>query len=173
MAQSGKKPPEEVLSGDMPGSRDSNPVGRPSKYTKKLADTICLLIGEGMSLRKVCQQEGMPATGTVMRWLIDHQDFQEQYAKAKERGVEAWGEEILDISDDGTNDWMEDSYMKGKSPGWKVNGEAVQRSKLRVDTRKWLMSKLKPKKYGDSLDLSGEQKIIVETRKFGSGSKDS
>jgi hypothetical protein len=63
-------------------------------------------------------------------------------------------EEILDIADDGSNDWMEKLDKDGKSVGWAVNGEAVQRSKLRVDARKWIASKLKPKKYGDKLDTT-------------------
>ena len=68
-------------------------------------------------------------------------------------------EEILDISDDGTNDWEEREIARGRTI-IALNTEAVQRSKLRVDTRKWLMAKMKPKKYGDTLDLtSGGDKL--------------
>lgn len=137
-------------------------MGRPSKYNQKVADVICAGLSAGMSLRKVCREEDMPDITTVMRWMYVHDDFRQQYARAKEQGSEAWAEEILEIADDGTNDYMEDDYMKGKSPGWSVNGENIQRSKLRVDTRKWLMSKLVAKKYGDKIDVtSGGDKVQV------------
>lgn len=102
----------------------------------------------------------MPSAATVFNWMRTYPKFLEQYARAKQESADAMAEEIMDISDDGTNDWMEDQYMKGKSPGWKVNGEAVQRSKLRVDTRKWLMSKMKPKKYADKLDVTTNGKDL-------------
>jgi hypothetical protein len=63
-------------------------------------------------------------------------------------------EEMLDITDDGSNDWMEIHDKDGTSIGWKLNGEHVQRSRLRVDTRKWVASRLKPKKYSERLDMN-------------------
>lgn len=80
--------------------------------------------------------------------------FQERYAQAKAECADALVEEIIDIADDGTNDWMEVHDKDGACVGYKLNGEHVQRSKLRVDSRKWIASKLKPKKYGDSVDLN-------------------
>lgn len=139
-----------------------NPVGRPSDYTQEKADLICSLIAEGRSLSSVCREEGMPGSSSVFRWLRENQEFRKNYDTSMRERTLAHGEQLIDISDDGTNDWMEDQYMKGKSPGWKVNGEAVQRSKLRVDTRKWLMSKMEPKKYGDKMDVtSGGEPISV------------
>ncbi len=69
-------------------------------------------------------------------------------------------EEIVEIADDGRNDWMEVMSKDGESIGWRLNGEAVQRSRLRVDARKWLMSKLLPKKYGESKDDGGNQQDV-------------
>lgn len=135
-------------------------MARPSKYTQQLADLICERLSEGQSLRTVCKEEDVPSAQTVFSWMRIYPKFLEQYARAKQESADAMAEEIMDISDDGTNDWMEDQYMKGKSPGWKVNGEAVQRSKLRVDTRKWLMSKMKPKKYADKLDVTTNGKDL-------------
>lgn len=80
---------------------------------------------------------------TVFRWLAQHGEFQEQYARAREAQADYLAEEILDIADDGTNDWME------REGNTLVDHEHISRSKLRVDARKWLMSKLLPKKYGD------------------------
>jgi hypothetical protein len=93
----------------------------------------------------------MPDCATVFRWIRVKEGFREQYTRAKEESADALLEETLDIADDGSNDWMESNDPN--NPGYRANGEHVQRSRLRVDTRKWAMSKLKPKKYGDKLDL--------------------
>jgi hypothetical protein len=85
-----------------------------------------------------------------MRWARDNEVFREQYAKAREALLEHWAEEITEIADDGSNDWMERSEKKGG--GYEANGEHIQRSRLRVDTRKWLLSKLAAKKYGDRVE---------------------
>lgn len=146
------------------------PKGRPTKYNDKVAELICMGISDGMSLRRVCQDEGMPDKATVFRWLIAHDSFRDQYARAKQQGAEAWAEEIMDIADDGSNDWMESTHPK--NPGYDYNGEAVQRSKLRVDTRKWLMSKLQPKKYGEHMDLTSDGEKIQIAPIYQGGSLD-
>jgi hypothetical protein len=126
-----------------------------------MADRICGGLALGLSLKKVlATSDDMPDHATVFRWLRVHADFLEQYDRAKEEGADAMSDDLLDIADDGTNDWMEDQYMKGRSPGWKVNGEAVQRSKLRIDARMWLMSKHKPKKYGAKVDMTTNGKDL-------------
>ena len=142
--------------------------GRPTDYNQELATKICEEIALGNSLRSVCRRDDMPAMSTVFRWLgeEDKTQFKEQYARACEERTEAMAEDLLDISDDGTNDFME---IETEDGGVKVieNRENVQRSKLRVDTRKWLMSKMKPKKYGEKLDLtSGGEKLSAATVLF-------
>lgn len=141
-------------------------VGRPTKFSPKIANVILAGLSEGMSLRKICREHTndpkFPDIRSVMRWMLDNDEFSQQYARAKEQGAEAWAEEILEIADDGTNDYVADNYDKGRTPGYRVDGENIQRSKLRVDTRKWLMAKMKPKKYGDKLDVtSGGDKVEV------------
>ncbi|TXH10037.1 MAG: terminase small subunit protein [Spirochaetes bacterium] len=128
-------------------------MGRPSSFTEEIAAEICAQIIEGKSLRTICLADDMPDVRTVMRWVSSNPLFRQQYARAKEEQADALVEEILDISDDGTNDWMEARDKDGAAIGWRENGEAIQRSKLRVDTRKWVASKLKAKKYGDSASL--------------------
>ena len=135
-------------------------VGRPSEYTKEIADKICDKLSDGISLRTVCLADDMPDKVTVFRWIRQNDEFRNQYARAKEESADAMGEDVMDISDNGTNDYMEDDYQKGKTPGYQLNGENIQRSKLRVDTRKWLMSKMKPKKYGDKLDMTTNGKDL-------------
>lgn len=136
--------------------------GRPSSFTKKLGDKICAEIAEGKSLRTVCASPSMPAKATVFRWLRlpDYQDFRDQYARACEDRANAFAEELLDIADDATNDYMEVIDKDGIVVGYKVNGEAILRSKLRSDNRKWLMAKMLPKKYGEKLDLTNSDRTL-------------
>lgn len=118
-------------------------MGRPTSFTQEIADTICEKLMEPLSLRKICLSEDMPSGTTVFRWLSDerYSSFREQYARAREAQADALFDECLDIADDGANDWMGEDD--------KYNGDAVQRSKLRIDTRKWMAGKLRPKVYGD------------------------
>ena len=130
--------------------------GRPSLYTEELAAEICQRIASGETLSQICRtSEHMPARTTVLLWALDDREgFSDRYARAREMQFEAWADEITEISDDGTNDWMERESKDG-STQTVLNGEHVQRSRLRVDSRKWLLSKLKPERYGDKLQHSG------------------
>lgn len=88
----------------------------------------------------------MPSASTVFRWLSAQPAFQEQYALAREAQADTLFDEMLDIADDGSNDWMAD---KEEEDGFRYNGDAVQRSRLRIEARKWMAGKLRPKKYSD------------------------
>ena len=136
-------------------------TGRPTKYTKELADEICALLATGMSARSVLREEHMPSMNTFWRWIRENDEFREQYARAKDEASEAIAEDMFDIADDGTNDWMDVKF--GKETRRVVDNEALGRSKLRVDTRKWYLSKIKPKKYGEHLKIDQETEI---THKF-------
>jgi len=127
-------------------------MGRPTEYSIELADSICERIADGESLKTICHSESMPCMSSIFNWLRKDKEFVEKYARAKEAQVEALAEELLDIADDATNDWMDKRF--GETEVRVIDNEAIQRSKLRVDTRKWLMSKLQPKKYGEKLDLN-------------------
>lgn len=136
------------------------PSSLPVTYTPELAAEILEKLSEGQSLRTACKPDHLPAVSTWFLWMRAHVGLSEQYTQAKQEAADAFTEDILDIADDGTNDWMADNYDKGKTPGYALNGENIQRSKLRIETRRWLASKLKPKKYGDKLDLtSGGEKL--------------
>lgn len=136
-------------------------AGRPSDYTTETAELICMRLSEGESLRSVCSDEGMPSKQSVLRWLTKHEEFRCQYVRAKEQGAEALAEEMFDIADDGANDWMEKKDKDGEAIGWQLNGEHVRRSQLRIDTRKWYLSKIMPKKYGEKVQTDS-----VVTHKF-------
>ena len=126
--------------------------GRPSLYTEALAAKICQRLAEGESLRAICADKAMPSISTVMGWLFDgnHGDFPEQYARAREAQAEIRADEIVDIADDASGDFTADKDGKVVA-----NSEHIQRSRLRVDARKWIAAKLLPKRYGDKLDLGG------------------
>lgn len=115
---------------------------------------ICERIADGESLRQVLEAEGMPASSTVFKWLAEDGSFSEQYARAREAQADAVFDDILSIADDGRNDWMERKNSDGQVIGWQENGEALRRSQLRIEARKWMAGKLKPKKYGEKLDLN-------------------
>lgn len=126
-----------------------------SIYTEELVDSILDKIIEGKSMSSICREEGMPAPSTVMRWIANNKDLQERYARACVERTEALMEEMFAIADDSSNDWM-------MIDGHRVaNREVIDRSKLRVDVRKWNMAKMKPKKYGDKIDIDGEIRHIT------------
>lgn len=123
----------------------AKPKGRPTDYTPELAAEICKRVAEVGSLRKVCRDEDMPDESTVRKWAIeDREGFYPHYAKAREIGYSGLADETLEIADDGTND----SYVD-EDGGTRINTDVIARSRLRVDTRKWLLSKVLPKVYGD------------------------
>jgi hypothetical protein len=130
--------------------------GRPSLYSQELADKICEQVVLGYSMRTICKDESMPCIATVFSWFRTKPEFLAQYDKAKENQADTLAEDILDIADNGDNDWMEKNDPDNK--GYAYNGEHVQRSRLRVDARKWIASKLKPKKYGERItqDINGK-----------------
>lgn len=116
-------------------------------------------ISGGLSLRKSIEELNTISRETFFEWIAKDKELADQYARATEVRADAIFEEIFDIADDGTNDWVEKFDKQGES-FYDLNGEHIQRSKLRIDARKWALSKMQPKKYGDKLDLtSGNEKI--------------
>lgn len=127
--------------------RLGRPKGSGSGYTPEIALAICEALANGQSLRSYCREDGKLKPSTVCTWLVEHKDFAERYARAREAQADALFEEALEIADDGSNDWME--RHDGENVGYAINGEHVSRSRLRVDTRKWAAGKMRPAMYGD------------------------
>lgn len=122
--------------------------GRPSEFTPELASLICGRLASGESLRSICQSDDIPAKSTILGWVVDNREgFSDQYARARKIQAEDLADEIFAVADDGSNDWQETKF------GPMVNAENINRSRLRVDTRKWYLSKVLPKIYGDKLAL--------------------
>lgn len=151
-------------------AKQKKPIGKASTFNDDVFQKICERIADGEPLRQICREQGMPAYRTFYDWIDkdnallsnENEDVRAtslnlsaRFARAREDGHDAIAEEALKIADDGTNDWMEKQDKDGKNIGWQLNGEHVQRSKLRIETRLKLLSKWNPKKYGDKVELSG------------------
>ena len=133
-------------------------------YSEALALAICNHIANCVSLRAIAAMEGMPTVTTIMNWLADETkpEFLEQYARAREAQADKMAEDILAIADEECTMVRADKHGTKDDDG-EGNTEvvfdatAVARNKLRVDARKWLASKMAPKKYGDKVqaELTG------------------
>jgi len=127
--------------------------------TAERADALCEFIEQGGSLRGFCAIEGNPCKTTVLKWLRTNAAFAAQYASARARQMDHYAEEILEIADDNTNDIEEVEIAEGVKVT-RTNHDVINRAKLRIDTRRWLMGKLAPKKYGDKLDVTTDGKKL-------------
>lgn len=136
---------------------DDKPVRRGPKslYGAEHVDIICERISKGESLIKVCETLGLPSRHLFASWLVCPEkspcpsEILNKYARARELQAEYYAEEIISISDDGSNDKYVDE--KGKT---RTDQDVIARSRLRVDARKWYASKLAPKKYGEKVETT-------------------
>lgn len=144
-------------------AKSTNPErkGRPTVFTPELEDKICEEIAKGKSLVSILKAKGMPDYSTVTRYLRKTQGqedgFCTKYARAREDQADYLFDQILAIADDGSNDTYVDDEGKDK-----VDYDHIQRSKLRVDARKWMASKLRPKRYGESTTLRNDEESPVK-----------
>lgn len=132
----------------MPKNKKEHKVvkrGRPPLYKAEIADYIIEKLCEGVSIRKICLEKGMPNSDTLYNWINKYPEFAERYRKAKAEYAEAMAEKLLDIADEATP-------------------EMVAVAKLRVETRKWILARLAPKKYGDrtQIELTGDADAPVQ-----------
>ncbi len=126
--------------------------GRKTKYSEPLGRAICKMLANGMTLAAVCRRPGMPARPTVIGWASDPKHpFSDMYVRAREIGYLTMADDLTEIADDASNDWMDKWY--GENVERVVDKECVMRSKLRIDTRKWLLAKALPKVYGEKVDI--------------------
>lgn len=111
-------------------------TGRPTDYTKDMADKICEKIANGRSLRSICAEDGVPPMKTIYRWLEANEEFRHQYARARDKQADYFAEEIIEIADSA-----------------EAESAAVSKAKLQIDARKWAASKIAPKKYGNKQEI--------------------
>ncbi len=124
------------------------PGGRPTDYCKEMADLICERVAtHTIGLKQLCSMyEDLPVQSTINLWRFKHAEFSEQYAQAKLMQADLLAEECLDIADDDSRDHK----INPETGDEYLNTEFVARSRLRIDTRKWLAAKLLPRQYGES-----------------------
>jgi len=134
-----------------------------SIFTPALFTTICDRISRGESLRSVCRDPEMPHKSTVLRWLREKPQLRDQYRNARDDLLEYWASDILEIADDGTLDTIPGLNKYGDEV-MVPNHANVQRDRLRIHARQWLLGKLQPKVYGDrvDVDVSGEIQHTVD-----------
>lgn len=135
-------------------------MGRPSDYTPEIASEICGRLIEGESLRAICRDDGMPHAATVCRWLGEHEAFREQYARAREAQADILFDEILHIADT-----PQDGVKTKVLPDGTVesqHGDMIDHRRLQVDSRKWMLGKMQPRKYGDKQTLEHTGKVTVD-----------
>lgn len=128
-------------------------MGRPSTYTPEIAEEICNRLAGGQSLSAICKEDDMPCIAAVMNWLAKSEEgdvrfsgFVESYVRAREVQADVIFDECLEIADDSGADVIIDP----ETGLLKINGDGVQRAKLRIETRMRMAGKLRPKKYGDN-----------------------
>ncbi|WP_426525045.1 hypothetical protein [Bradyrhizobium sp. McL0615] len=160
-------------------------MARPSEYTEEVATQICERMTEGVGLLKLCQEDAMPSRTTVYRWLEAHKPFRDKYARAREAMMDFYAEQILAVAFDESGDiTIEQDGDKTKAV---ANHAKVQRDRLKVDSLKWIASKLFPRQYGDKLagddsrpggpltikweDVTRIERVIIDPRDHGAHSE--
>lgn len=123
------------------------------RFSQEIFDEICVRIANGESLRKICKDDDMPNLTTVWKWLNNNPELDKQYMRAREEQAETFVDEIQEISD----------AIIPLGPDGKIDNGAVNQARLRVDARKWIASKLKPKKFGDYTKIQAEVKDTSST----------
>ena len=118
-------------------------MGAPTKLTDKVASEICERLASGDSLKQICLTKGMPSERSVFNWLLKDADFLQQYTRARERQADAFAEQLVQIAED--------------------ESIPVDRARLQVDTKKWIMARVAAKKYGDKIEqqMSGNLTIVA------------
>ncbi len=125
-------------------------TGRPSDYTPEIALKICEELAEGATLRRLVATGQYPARSTIFDWLVKHDDFRRQYGLALQLRLDARADEILDIADDKDDDYLVVKSEDGEdaAPVVRENPTVINRSKVQINARQWLMAKESPRKYG-------------------------
>lgn len=139
-------------------------AGRPRSYRSALAEEICQRLADGETLRQICVEEHMPTRSTVFLWIQqDTEGFSDRYKSAREFHLESLSDDIVGLADV----CREGTKTKTTKDGIETTtGDMVERARLQVDARKWLLSKLRPEKYGDktAVDLRTPEGISVTIR---------
>jgi hypothetical protein len=139
-----------------------NRSGRPTKYSKELAERLCRIIATtSKGIKTICaENEDFPTPGTFFVWLADVQEFSDLYAKAKDEQCQVLADDIIEIADTAKMGQVTIATQSGnKKPRIKETriADMIRHRTLQIDVRKWLLSKLAPKVYGDRIQLADDR----------------
>ena len=156
-----ENPPEYL---NPPESQKRGALVRPNSiYDRdKIMKIVCNRVASSnASLATICSAPNMPDVSEISEWLRADESYIEMYEDAKRRQADWLVEEMVEIADDSRNDWMEKHGRDAE--GYRLNGEHISRTKLRIDTRKWCAAKLRPKKYGERSDVNITQEFSLSS----------
>lgn len=128
-------------------------AGRPTKKDQALLDEICARVMSGRSLRDVTRDEDMPTNPMVYQWLAADPEFAGQYARATLVRADVLADQMFDIADTPMPGIKTKTDADGNVET--TEGDMIEHRRLMIDTRKWALSKINPRKYGDKLGIGG------------------
>lgn len=142
-------------------------MARPTIYDPEIAAELLATIATTRhGLAYICDlKDYFPHPATVYRWLLDDKEFCEKYTRAKEDQLQVLEDELLLIADNTELGTM--VTIKGDGTEERKMYDMIEHRKLRIESRKWLMGKLKPKKYGDKTIVSGDETQPLVVRHIG------
>jgi hypothetical protein len=138
--------------------KPKRPVGAPSLYTREKAIEICARISNGESLAQMVKDPNMPVQSTVYKWLLENPEFSEMYTRAREWQADTNADQILQIADEHPPEYTDD---KGRTM---LDSSYIAWQRSRIDARKWTAMKLKPRKYGDRMQMAGDSENPLEMK---------
>lgn len=136
-------------------SKNKQSTGKAGTYDKEaIIDKIAAGLANGITLREMCREDGMPSFVAVYDWIKADESIALRIARAREAGYDCIADQIIEIIDDSAND-----FVKDKDGSERPNGEVVARSRLRAEMRLKLLAKWSPKKYGEKLAVGGSDDL--------------
>lgn len=133
-------------------------MGRPTTYSQAKADAICERLANGLSLRAICRNKAMPSKTTVFKWLGQNSQFVDQYARAREAQADLLVDEMVELADTPKIGTRTKRTTDGKIEV--VTVDMIEHRRLQIETRKWVAARMRPKKYGDKVEV--DQKTTLE-----------
>lgn len=142
MAKAPASPPAAPPAPLPPAPWEPDKLGRPAIYTPELASTVLALLSAGLSLIAIAKREGMPSRTTVYEWIEKVPGFADGYSRARALQADSLAEEIVEIADTELD---------------------PQRARNRMNARQWYAGKVKPKVYGDQIDVNASVRVAMPT----------
>lgn len=146
VARPAQPPPDDIEAKPHPEQPRKSP-----RYSHELSERICERVANGETATAICREEGMPTWAELGRWRRENEDFARRFQIAREQGCEFWADDTIDIADDATNDYV--TRLTKSGPVQVFNREHFERSRLRVDTRKWFASKMLRHVFGERSEV--------------------